>query len=138
MQAWQKRIEKERFRSTEFLLNPTEDPLIWHSEVKGSKGTPYEDRTFQIELKISKQYPFEAPYARFLTPIFHPNVHESGQFYCTLLLNCWSPQKTLQTILHYIQDLLTHPIPGFGYGYEAACLYEKDLSAFEEKARCMV
>jgi ubiquitin-protein ligase len=132
--AWQKRLEHERKKFPEFPLIPTEDPLIWHSEVIGPPGTPYKDKVFRIELKISKQYPFEAPYARFLTPIFHPNVHESGQFYCPLLLNYWSPSKTLQSIMLYIEDMLKHPDPAYKYGFEAATLLETDRAAFEEKA----
>ncbi len=132
--SWQKRLDHERKQSSEFPLIPTEDPFVWHSDLKGPAGTPYKDKVFRIEFKISKQYPFEAPYARFLTPIFHPNVHESGKFYCPFLIHCWSPSKTLKSILTYIEDMLKHPDPVYKYGFEAATLLETDKAAFEAKA----
>jgi ubiquitin-protein ligase len=39
------------------------------------EGTPYEGGTFQVQLHVSEQYPFQAPKARFVTKIFHPNIH---------------------------------------------------------------
>ena len=46
----------------------------------------YNESAFQIELKVYAEYPFHSPQVRILTPIYHPNVEEHGEFHC-----CYNP-----------------------------------------------
>jgi hypothetical protein len=42
---------------------------------QGPSETPYEGGVFQLAFAIPEQYPLLPPQVRFLTKIFHPNVH---------------------------------------------------------------
>ncbi len=46
--------------------------LLPHSSI-------YNGREYKIEISSSQSYPFLPPIVRFLTPIYHPNVDESGK-----------------------------------------------------------
>lgn len=43
--------------------------------VQGPSETPYEGGVFQLAFSVPEQYPLQPPQVRFLTKIFHPNVH---------------------------------------------------------------
>lgn len=43
--------------------------------IQGPSETPYEGGVFQLAFAIPEQYPLQPPQVRFLTKIFHPNVH---------------------------------------------------------------
>jgi ubiquitin-protein ligase len=38
----------------------------------------FNERSYSIEIKLTKTFPFDAPEVRFLTPIYHPNVGKDG------------------------------------------------------------
>jgi ubiquitin-protein ligase len=130
MQAWQKRMEHERKRPTAYPFVPTEDPFVWTCVLRGPVGSLYEGAEYAVELRISKSYPFEAPYAKFRTPIYHANIHESGQFYCPYTLDGWSPSHTLHSIMVYLENLLGNPTAEYGYNYEASLLFKDDPIAY--------
>ena len=39
----------------------------------------YNQRSYLIEMKLTKLFPIEPPEVRFLTPIYHPNVSVEGR-----------------------------------------------------------
>ena len=39
----------------------------------------YNERSFSIEIKLTKTFPMDPPQIRFLTPIYHPNVGRDGK-----------------------------------------------------------
>ena len=41
---------------------------------RGPPGTPYEDGTFFVDIKIPTEYPFRPPIMKFETKVWHPNV----------------------------------------------------------------
>ncbi len=43
------------------------------------KSEIYGERSYRIELKLTREYPMEPPVVRFLTTIFHLNVEENGK-----------------------------------------------------------
>lgn len=135
MHAWQKRIEIERQKAIQFPLLPTEDPTIWNSVLPGPTGTPYSGAKFVVEIRISSEYPFKAPYVKFLSPIYHANIHESGIPYCPLVLNEWSASKSLQSIMLFLENLLKYPVPAYAYNSEAGDLLLKDRCAYEITAQ---
>lgn len=42
--------------------------------VPGPKETPYENIDFRISMEFDSHYPFRPPKAKFLTPVYHPNI----------------------------------------------------------------
>ena len=39
----------------------------------------FKESAFQIEMKLTANYPIEPPEVRFLTPIYHPNIDKDGK-----------------------------------------------------------
>ncbi len=42
------------------------------------KSEIYRERSYLIEMKLTKTFPMDPPEIRFLTPIYHPNVGRDG------------------------------------------------------------
>ena len=61
------------------------------------------------------RYPFEPPLARFLTPVYHPNIDTAGRICLDVLKmppkGAWKPSLNVSTVLASIQQLLGEPNP---------------------------
>ncbi len=59
------------------------------------------------------RYPFEPPAVRFLTPVLHPNIDNSGRICLDTLkmkpTGSWAPSINISTLLTTIRTLLAHP-----------------------------
>lgn len=47
-------------------------------EITGPEDSPYEEGRFELEMSLPEHYPFEPPKVRFVTPIYHPNIDNTG------------------------------------------------------------
>ncbi len=47
---------------------------IWHGNLRGPEGTPYEGGVFHLQLTFPQNYPVSPPVIQLFTPISHPNV----------------------------------------------------------------
>ncbi|RLN85076.1 hypothetical protein BBJ28_00023616 [Nothophytophthora sp. Chile5] len=76
-----KRLRKElqelkKNPEEDMVLYPEEDTIMrWKAFIRGPKDTPFEDRCFELAIQTSPLYPMEPPKMKFVTKIFHPNVH---------------------------------------------------------------
>jgi ubiquitin-protein ligase len=43
------------------------------------KSDIYRERSYLIEMKLTRTFPADPPEVRFLTPIYHPNVRKDGK-----------------------------------------------------------
>ncbi|CAF3320244.1 unnamed protein product [Rotaria socialis] len=93
---------------------------------------------FQIEINISAEYPFKVPTFRMITPIYHPNVIESGHFCCC----CnpftedplkWAPTTTLVDLVRSIIHVIDNPKLCGSTNSE----YEYNRAEFNRKAIAM-
>ncbi|XP_046388769.1 ubiquitin-conjugating enzyme E2 T-like [Ischnura elegans] len=85
------------------------------ASILGLEGTPYESGIFKLEIQLPEKYPFEPPRVQFLTPVYHPNVDESGRICLDLLrmppAGSWRPTVLLGGLLHSLRLLLAQPNP---------------------------
>ncbi|KAA0164924.1 hypothetical protein FNF31_00112 [Cafeteria roenbergensis] len=89
---------------------PAGDNLFeWIGTIDGSKETVFEGMKFQMRLVFPAQYPFKAPQVTFETPVFHPNVDESGNICLDILKEEWSAAYSVKTLLVSIRSLLGEP-----------------------------
>jgi ubiquitin-protein ligase len=75
------------------------------------KSNIYNQKAFQIELKLPNDYPFKAPEVRFITPIYHPNVDDKGKI-CVEIINTaegYKPTTPLSEIITAITNLIDNP-----------------------------
>lgn len=90
--------------------------FVWHCNLKGPVGTPWEGGIFHMVLNFPSTYPDQPPSVELKTRIEHPNVF--GNKICLDLLNVrkpgkkvelysgWSSSYTIQTILIQLQAFL--------------------------------
>ncbi len=82
----------------------------WRGFILGPEETGYSDGIFEVEVTFPSDYPIEAPLMKFITKIFHPNIHqETGEICLEVLKSDWRPYWTVQTIFRAIHFLLSHP-----------------------------
>ena len=88
------------------------------ADVAGPPDSPYERGVFRVELDCSGRYPFEPPKARFVTPIYHPNIDTAGRICLDLLKmppkGSWKPSINISTLLTSLQLLMSEPNPEDG------------------------
>ncbi|EGC29093.1 hypothetical protein DICPUDRAFT_159372 [Dictyostelium purpureum] len=98
----------------DILLHPIDesDLLRWVAYIKGPPDTPYEGGKFTIEITVPSNYPLAPPVFKFVTKIFHPNIHfKTGEICLDLLKTSWSAIYTLESVCRSIIALLAAPEP---------------------------
>ncbi|TFJ83721.1 hypothetical protein NSK_004825 [Nannochloropsis salina CCMP1776] len=96
---------------TDMELWPQEDNIrLWHAIIQGPGETPFEGGTFELRIEVGTDYPIRPPVIRFVTHIFHPNIHfETGEICLDILKKEWSPAWSLQTACRAVVALLAAP-----------------------------
>lgn len=107
------------------------DNLIWKVIFEGPDESPYEDGIFILKFIFPIDYPTHGPEARFITPLFHPNVNRGDdQHVCINLLNGWDSNRTLEDVVLGIYDILLNPTSKVGYSNEASSLIKDDYDSY--------
>ncbi|KAF5275022.1 hypothetical protein FQA39_LY06959 [Lamprigera yunnana] len=86
-----------------------ENLFRWIGTILGPKETVYETQKYKLCLQFPNSYPYTAPYVKFITPCFHPNVDNNGNICLDILKDKWSALYDVRTILLSIQSLLAEP-----------------------------
>ena len=80
--AASKRLRKElqvlrkSGEDSDIALHVHPDNLLkWKAWIKGPSDTPYEGGVFQLDIRCGVDYPLAPPSMKFVTKVFHPNVH---------------------------------------------------------------
>ena len=82
----------------------------WQAKLKGPPDTPYTGGNFYVNIDVPEDYPISAPKCKFITKVFHPNIHfDTGEICFELLKDKWSPRWSLESVCRAILDLLTNP-----------------------------
>uniref|UniRef100_A0A3Q2NZN0 Ubiquitin-conjugating enzyme E2 T n=1 Tax=Fundulus heteroclitus TaxID=8078 RepID=A0A3Q2NZN0_FUNHE len=109
------------------------------TEIVGGAQTPYEGGIFSLEVKIPERYPFEPPNIRFLTPIYHPNIDNSGRICHDALKlppkGAWRPSLNISTVLTSIQLLMAEPNPDDPLMADISSEFKYNRHVFTEKAK---
>ncbi|KAK7874575.1 hypothetical protein R5R35_013144 [Gryllus longicercus] len=107
--------------------------LLWNGVMFGPTGTPYEDGTFKIQLEFTKEYPTTPPVVRFMSKMFHPNVHVSGIISIDILDKKWSHMHDVAYLLMTIQSVLKEPNLSLATNAEAATLFVKNRMEYDRR-----
>jgi len=109
--------------------------------ILGPSDSPYHGGSFRVQISIPDRYPFEPPKVEFRTPIYHPNIDDSGRICLDILkmppAGDWRPSINLYSILTTIQLLLTEPNPRDPLMYDIAHQYQFDKLKYEETAKAL-
>lgn len=92
------------------LQHNPDNLLIWKAWIKGPGETPFENGIFELDIRCSSEYPLAPPNIKFVTKIYHPNVHfRTGEVCLDILKKEWSPAWGLQAACRAIVALLADP-----------------------------
>lgn len=102
-----------------------ENMLNWKATIEGGEDSVYSGMTFDLSLVFPSNYPISAPTVKFETPIWHPNVDQSGNICLDILKDKWSATYTVSTLLLSIQGLLDTPNNDSPLNSQAAQLWDR-------------
>ncbi|CAM9868633.1 unnamed protein product [Chrysoparadoxa australica] len=138
-----KRLRKEvqnisKNNDSSIKLTPNDDDIRrWKAELTGPPGTPYEGGVYELVVEVGPQYPMSPPIMKFVTKVFHPNVHfETGEICLDILKKEWSPAWSIQASCRAIISLLADPAADSPLNCDAGNMIRaNDMRAFNSMAR---
>ena len=68
-----------------------------------SKKPIYRD-VHEVAIYLHAEYPLKQPQLKWLTPIFHPNIHRSG----AVCIGAWWPAKKLDELIHTLGEMVQY------------------------------
>jgi ubiquitin-conjugating enzyme E2 G1 len=118
----------------------------WRVTLIGPSKTPYEGGVLPILIDFPCDFPDEPPKMRFLCPMYHPNVRDSGEICIAILRpqaggdgsDGWYPWYTVGSIMSYLISTMADPNCDSPENVDAARTYITDKMEFVRKARRVV
>ena len=107
----------------------------WEATLIGAVDTPYEGGIFKLSINFPNNYPFVPPIIKFMTKIFHPNIHENGDICLDILKYHWSPAYSILQVLLSLLSLLSDPNPDDPLNPEASNLYKTNKLLYNQRVR---
>lgn len=113
------------------------DIFMWVAVLKGPPGTPFEGGEYKMLLRVPSDYPMLPPSAKFITKVFHPNVHfNTGDVCLDILKSRWSPAWTLSSVCRAVLNLLAEPESDSPFNCDAGNLVrDGDMEAYNSVVR---
>lgn len=69
-----------------------------------SAGRPIFRDVHEVSIYLHAEYPLKQPQLKWLTPIFHPNIHVTG----AVCIGAWWPAKTLDELLLTMGEMVQY------------------------------
>ncbi|CAN0006783.1 unnamed protein product [Ectocarpus fasciculatus] len=157
-----KRLRKEMHKlqtsppDEDIRMSADEDDIRqWRAYIRGPPDTPFAGGMcvsallpndthpriptgiYELNITVGQQYPMVPPCMRFVTKVFHPNVHfNTGEICLNILKKEWSPARSLQGACRAILALLAHPEADSPLNCDAGNMVRAgDMRAFRSVAR---
>ncbi|KAH6842417.1 hypothetical protein B0I37DRAFT_417599 [Chaetomium sp. MPI-CAGE-AT-0009] len=111
------------------------DMSFWKVIVQGPPESVYAGGTFAVYLHMEDTYPSFAPKARFVTPIYHPNVNRHGRICHSILDRNWTTDTSNAMVIATIYGLLMEPDYSDPVNIVVTLDFHHDQVAFAEMAR---
>ena len=118
-------------------LDGTLDLMTWECYIPEKYSTPGEEGFYKLQLSFRFDYPATPPVCKFVPPIFHPNVDDSGCLCSSLLQEegDWKPSLSVKQILLGIQNLLNEPNINSPVNREAQKLYIENRLEYDKRLK---
>lgn len=105
------KAQQRREADNDIVLQVDPDNLLrWKGWIRAPDDTPYEGGVFELDIRCGTDYPLAPSSMKFVTKIFHPNVHfRTGDICLDILKKEWSPAWGLQAACRAVLALLSDP-----------------------------
>lgn len=140
---WANRIRKEiqaaqKLQATESFpshvsLRMLDDSYAVEGVIEGPPDTPFAGGEWLISIAVPPNYPFSSPTFKMLTPVWHPQISQSGEI-CASWTDQWSPATTLRAHLLSVVSALGSPDVDTPMNAEAAAQLSRDPKDFAAQA----
>lgn len=108
----------------------------WIVHMPGPEGCPYEGGVFDIQFVFPDNYPFKHPDAKFITPMYHPNIKkDTGEICMDVFASSWSPTQKVQDILEKLVSMIKSPSTSSPLESEICKEYLNNYKEFERKVK---
>jgi len=145
-------IELSKNASESFSAGLVDDDIYkWEVIIMGPPDTFYEGGYFKARMDFPQDYPHKPPKMRFVSKMWHPNIHTNGSVCISILHEPgddtfgyeqagerWSPVQTVESILISVISMLADPNDESPANIDAAKQYREDRDGFKkEVAKCV-
>lgn len=69
-----------------------------------SAGKPVYRDDHEVSIYLHAEYPLKQPHLKWMTPIFHPNIHSTG----AVCIGAWWPAKTLDELILTLGEMVQY------------------------------
>ena len=114
--------DQERPNSRKVIVALDKAPAYTKPAI-GFNSKPEIFTSHQLEINMNRDFPDVAPYAHFVSDMFHPNVFKKDNKVCIEMLNQWNDAFTLLTLVQNIEKLLWNPFDGDPANHQAISTY---------------
>ena len=146
-----KRLQKEYRELTskpydEFSVALKEDNIYkWDVIIFGPSDTPYEGGMFKTEMEFPQEYPNKPPQLKFISDIYHPNIHTDGKVCISILhegedqwgyesaAERWNPIHGVSSVVLSIISMLSDPNDESPANIDAAVMWREKYNDFKTK-----
>lgn len=119
-----------------FKINMVQDDMYhWEVVLYGPSDSLYEDSQFRLDIRLPNDYPFSAPIVKFVTPIQHLNINNSGNICLDILKDKWSASQNITTVMLSILLLLNQPNSEDPFNPELANLFRTNHKEYIRKIK---
>jgi ubiquitin-conjugating enzyme E2 G1 len=122
--------------------------FTWRVTIIGPPKTPYEGGIFPANLEFPQSFPEQPPRMRFVCPMYHPNIRETGEVCISILhppgddvfeyedrAERWLPIHTVESILVSVISMLSDPNCESPENIEAARTFRTNQKEYMKKVR---
>ena len=140
------KLESDPVDNVTFSIHEN-DILTWKFLLFGPHESPYEGGIYHGLITFPSSYPDKPPIVKFISKMFHPNVHEDGKVCISILhegsdvtgyeheIERWRPIQNVRTIFLSIISLLNDPNPDSAANIDAAKLLRDNKKMYFQKTR---
>lgn len=113
--------------------------LQYTAQIMGPPDTPYEGGVYTVDVTVPQRYPFTPPQCQFKTPVYHPNIDDTGRICCSILSlppsGTWKPVHNIAAVLTSLYSLLQSPNCDDPLMHNIAQQLQNDRAEYERTAR---
>ncbi|XP_047958691.1 ubiquitin-conjugating enzyme E2-23 kDa-like isoform X1 [Salvia hispanica] len=123
---------------SDYKVEPINDGMQeFYVQFHGPTDSPYHGGVWKVRVELPDAYPYKSPSIGFINKIYHPNVDEVSGSVCLDVINqTWSPMYDLVNVFDlFLPQLLLYPNEADPLNEEAAALYMRDKTAYEQRVK---